>query len=195
MSARRSQKPRPAYRPVNYEELYRQEMSEALALGKVVVQRDKDRARYPGLAKELSKAGFTKEKIYLRMGDLPRGGLSENGPLFERGISCIAGRRTKEGHYILVLVSLVLRAELIRLFEHENRPAYFVRGRTVVGGRGGAQEPLLRSVSRIEPVPPACIVTVDPASYAVDTWNTHRGGRLEDRPELANYFRERVGER
>ena len=166
---------------------------------KELIQEDRDAARYPGLAERLSRAGIVKGKkgrVYLRMGELPMGGRRslDSGagwvaPELEDGTSVFAGRLTRERHYILQAPFWFWGWEIVRLFEEGDRPAYFVKGRRV--GIGGSHEPLLRNIGYFEPVPPECIVAAEPASRAVEDWNIRRGGPFEERPELAEWFRER----
>ena len=150
-------------------------------------------AEYPGLARRLALDGFERAKkpVYLRFGDLPAGGRStmEVEGLREGGVSVFAGRRTKGGHYVISTTSWEQTLEFSRLCGGEDRPAFFVKGQRC--GRGGANEPLLRNVSWVEPVPDDCVVAVPCGSYSLDLWNIKRfGAELDEVPALARFFTE-----
>ena len=153
-------------------------------------------AFYPDLAERLAADGWaeTEKPVYLRFGELPEDGRSttEVGGIWEKGISVFAGRLTKAGHYVIKVASWGYAIEFLRLCEEEDRDAYFVTGKRA--GKGGAKEPLLKTVVSCEPVPDGCVIAVPGGSCSLDRWNDRRfGGYLEDVPELARYFEELAG--
>lgn len=127
---------------------------------------------------------------YLRLGDPPESGRSAilappfgRVPKEEPGVSVFDGVRLEGGHYVLDVSTLPLRSTAIALFG-DDRPAFFVRGWRV--GTGADGEPLLDTITEIEPVPPEGIVACCPSSAAIERWNERRGGPLVDRvPGLA----------
>ena len=170
------------------------EMKHVAADVRAEIERDRERALYPDLARRLEADGLVAGEgpVYLRMGELPASGESRAPFGYrERGVSVFAGSATRGGHYILKPAPVWLRGEVINLFGDQNRPAWFVRGKLCGTGTDG--EPLLAGdgVADVEPVPDDCLVAIAGGSAAVDGWNVHRfGGYLEDIPELAHYFEE-----
>lgn len=96
-----------------------------------------------------------------------------------------AGKLTVEGHYVVRVVHKFQRYEIVRLCEFQDRDAYLVWGKPA-RSRGGGREPLLRTVSRVEPFPTSRVVAVYGGSRALEDWN----GRRLDAP-LGNILEER----
>lgn len=156
-----------------------------------LVERDRRAAQFVGLARGLLRAGIL-PGWYLRLGLPPDDGYSRSytqSP--EAGISVLPVMRTREGHFVIPLSGeRHLGGEVLRLFYHDDRPAYFVKGNRLPR-LGSAHEPLLSSITAIEPVAPESIVAADPASAAVEDWNERRGGPLRERPGFLALFEPR----
>lgn len=148
------------------------EMAGAENLIGTEVEEDREAARAHGQAKALKAAGTVPEKIFLRLGELPKGPSRSVLGYYEDGISVFAGAKTVEGHYIVKLSNKWLRSSLARFCATEDRIAYFVTGK--VEGRGSDGEPLLRELRSVEPVPTEATVVAEPSSLALEEWNRRR---------------------
>jgi hypothetical protein len=155
------------------------ERGELLALEREL-RKDRAYADYPGLGREVARAGFVDETVYLRFGDLPETRRSWRGgtPYWEKGISVFAGNLTHDGNYVLRISTTGLHWGVIACCSVEDRPAYFVRGKQLRGNRssrGACGEPLLKRIHSTRPVPQDAVIAADVDSFALEDWGRRRG--------------------
>jgi len=131
-----------------------------VALHEIVGSRQKDTQAW---AKGRTRAKARERErfpLYVRFGELPRGGSSRNwegGP--EEGVSCFRARLAEDGAYVLDAAGLSGQLTVFKELRREGREVYLATGTEV--GTGGAHEPVLDAGDlELTPLPPGTRLSI-----------------------------------